>query len=290
MDPSTQPIIIRERGFSFVELMVAITLLGVVAVSVMTSMSTTVQASSRQRELAASQAWLQSATAVLEIMGKQLCSPDNESARLVYQGQLRAEAINSEGWPTTALTVESIMFWDDTTWTSECSGELQRVTLRVQSPSGLVSQTLEVVVDDPYTQLDRASDPGVDPPSSCTVVALTVKDKKALGPTILLKKPSTTKPSKVKNHDVTFTVVTSGLCRGELRVTYQYWHKTHWHTRKPKLKPVKDVPNTYIAKVGHGDKYLVTAQMTLTVQEHRRKSKRWTTVTNGVYVNAFRFQ
>lgn len=279
----------RDRGFTLVEIVVAIVLLGTVGAAVVTSMSSSITASNRQRDIATATAWLQNATAVLGIMGRQLCTPDGESARIVYQDQLRSETLNADGWPSSRLSVEQVQFWNGAGWDGDCSGEIQRVRLRVDSPSGLVTQRLDVVVGDPYVELDQASQGGGDPASSCTVTSFTVRDKKGLGPVIPLKKPSTTKVSETKNKEITVTVTTSGICRGELRLSYQYPHKNHFHHRKPKLKPVKDQPGTYVAKIGKKDKYLVTTKIDITVQEHRRKSKSWTNVTNGVHVQALTF-
>lgn len=290
----------RDKGLSLVELLATIVILGVVAGSVLTALSTSINASSRQREMASAIAWLQSANAVLEIMGKQTCLEDASEVAPIYEEQLREEAINNGGWAPEQLSVEQVLFWNGEGFDDECSAEVQKLTLRVTSPSGRVTQRLDVIVDDPYAELERSTVPGSDPPSTCAVASITMLDKKGNAAPFPLKKPSEKKESELKDRPVKVTLTVDGVCRGKVELRYLWPHhchaeakkpeKCHYHMRKVKMKLVKGTSDTYTGDIKKKDKWVPSQTATVYVVEHRSKSKRWTPIINGELIDALRFQ
>jgi type II secretory pathway pseudopilin PulG len=274
----------RDRGVSLVEIVVSITLLGLVASSVFGVLISGIVGSSRHRDQATALAWLQSAADHLETIPLELCG-DTASIVAAYQDSVRENVANGAGWASTRIAVSDVMFWNGTAFVTTCTDTAQRVRLTATSPDGKVTQTLEVVKGTP------SGTPPVEPPDpfiACTVTSVSFIVKKTntvqTSPTIVLKlkKPSTTKPSELKDKYVDVKVTTTGNCNGELRIRYKYPHKTHFHWRTIKLKAVKGAAGTYVGKFGHRhDKYLAGAKLDVVVEQGRAKRKAWGVVING---------
>jgi prepilin-type N-terminal cleavage/methylation domain-containing protein len=298
-----------DRGFSMVEILIAIVLMGSLVAGLLSAVTVSVGASGQHRDLVAANAWLQSGGAVLEILGKQNCAPDPQSVRDLYEQQLRLESQSSLDWGPSQISITGLKFWNPGVATynpvtgltdlvgsgfvDECTSGAHLVTVSVVNPSGEIIQSIDVVVTDPYVELDEPSMNVPDPPSTCTLESYTLGNKD--GPFdpqgVPLKKPSATKPSPVvKKAGPHITVTTSGYCRGQLRMVYAWPHnchdpkkasKCHDHTRRVKLKPVKNQPGVYQGKLNKKDKWTVTSTVDLTFEEHRPRTKRWTTITGG---------
>ena len=144
-----------DRGFSLVEILVAVVLLGTAGVAVLGAMGASVRASSTHRDLTNAQVWLQGAADVLQGQLREDCDDVGSAGeaepriRLIYQGYVRALA-NPDGWPAADITVlQPVLFWDGDQYQSLCHDNdginLQLVTIRVTSPNGRIVRTLQAV-------------------------------------------------------------------------------------------------------------------------------------------------
>ena len=162
----------RDHGVSFIEILVAIVLLGTVVVGVLGALRISVDATRLERDHSLAYQWLQSANGVLQAAPRVSCGftlPDDdpytsgeEKVRLEYQKLIRSvAAIPPPGWVDSQLTVvEPVKAWDgsqywdpaDPAAPQPCFDSegylLQLVTLQVTSPDGDIIETLEVVKRD----------------------------------------------------------------------------------------------------------------------------------------------
>ena len=154
----------RDRGSSFIELLVSIVLLGLAVVGVLTTLRVTVIGTTTERDHARAQQWLQSSIGVLDAADRVDCDVGlgEETVRLTYQATLRAATgLTPPGWKgDPQLTVvkpvkvwDGTKYWDpyDPTAPATCFDndgfELQLITIEVTSPSGSVIERVEVVKD-----------------------------------------------------------------------------------------------------------------------------------------------
>jgi hypothetical protein len=158
----------RDAGVSFVEILVAIVLLGTVAVGVLTAVRTTVIASSIDRDHANAHAWLQSASDLLyghpradcghpdgDIDGNGVDEPDAAeravmNARVVSDYQLVVSGVtNVEGWPSSGIRVTDVLYWDGDQYQDVCFDDfginLQLVRISASSPDGSIVEEVEVI-------------------------------------------------------------------------------------------------------------------------------------------------
>jgi prepilin-type N-terminal cleavage/methylation domain-containing protein len=290
----------QDRGFSLVEIVVAIAILGIAATSILAALVSGIGGSSRHREHANMTAWLQSAADHLEYTPMRACGSGTASdVATAYKEEIQDEdnVENSDGWNPTLLTVTAVQFWDGSAFSSTCSGGNQLISLSVTSPSHDITQTLDVVKGQPYVEL---SDPanGSDPFAGCNQGTITFTASKTGAvisnspKTLKLKKPSATKPSKLVDDHIRVTVAVTGNCPGKLRLYYQWPHYDnkgnlkHYHTRRINLKLVKGGDGlTYTGKVGHhGDKWLDNTTINWYLQIGRTKQKTWAQVGNAIPV------
>ena len=145
-----------DHGFSLVEVVISIALLGLGTVATLGAMVASVDASAEQRDLANAQTWLQGAADYVQGQPRQDCDNVNGVAgeaeariRRIYQGDVQTVS-NPAGWPAGDITVlQPVLFWDGDQYQSTCHDNdginLQLVTLQVKSPSGKFVRTLQVV-------------------------------------------------------------------------------------------------------------------------------------------------
>lgn len=159
----------RDRGVTFVELLVAIVLLGTVGVGVLAALRVSVDATRLERDHSRAYQWLQSANGVLQATPRVSCGytlPDDgayasgeEKVRLEYQEAIRSTVENPPGWDESQLSVvepvkvwDGSRYWDPTIAPQPCYDSdgylLQLITLQVTSPDGDIIETLEVVKRD----------------------------------------------------------------------------------------------------------------------------------------------
>ena len=144
----------RDAGFSLVEVVIAIVLIGVTGTAGLVTLRTAVSASATNRDHANAHAWLQTATDVLYGVESQDCGTPTASlestVRAYYQSVVRATT-NPDGWPAANIEVVTpVKFWDgQSTYQSTCYDDLginlQLITLRVRNPDGKIVETVEIV-------------------------------------------------------------------------------------------------------------------------------------------------
>ena len=161
----------RDPGISFVEVLVAIVLLGTVAIGVLTAVRTTVVASAIDRDHANAHAWLQSAADLLggheradcghpdgDVDDDGIDEPDADERAAVKSAVLAAyqEAVagvtDIEGWPSDGLRVEDVQYWDGHSYQDVCYDDfgirLQLVRISASNPDGSIVEEIEVVTGD----------------------------------------------------------------------------------------------------------------------------------------------
>lgn len=142
----------RDEGFSLVEVVITIVLIGLVIVPLMIASATSVTASSRTREAAETETVLQNAADRL----------NRAPAQCDYGPYIEA-AVKAKGWDPTLISASYEYYQPGSTvlaatpgsWVSGAcpsSGRppmlIQRVTITVQSPSHWIKQTIRVIKND----------------------------------------------------------------------------------------------------------------------------------------------
>lgn len=146
----------RDAGFSLVEVVITIVLIGIVIVPLMSAVITSIRVSAISHSAA------QAETALVNAADRVNRAP---SGRCDYGPYARA-AVQSQGWPPGNAVVEHAYweanpdgdpFTNDGTWVAQAcpsgvvnppSNIVQRVTITVTSPDGRAQRTTEVVKSD----------------------------------------------------------------------------------------------------------------------------------------------
>ena len=143
-----------DRGFSVVEILVSVVLMGTVIAALMTAVSIGVRASSTSRSAARVE------TAVVNAADRINRAPKKCDYTIYAQA-----AVQTEGWPPESVTLVQEYYVpgaDSTTAGTWAAGAsiapacldvasdllLQRVTITISSPDGRVSRTIQVVKSD----------------------------------------------------------------------------------------------------------------------------------------------
>jgi type II secretory pathway pseudopilin PulG len=152
----------RDDGSTFIELLVAIVLLGTVVVAVLAAVRVTIIATTTEREHSRAAQWLQSAEKAIDSAPFGNCSlvlgvPQSSfNALQEYNAAVQAVPV-PVGWSANQISVQratDIDVWDGDSWepystTSACFDDtglrLQRIRLTVENPDGQIIETLEVV-------------------------------------------------------------------------------------------------------------------------------------------------
>lgn len=151
----------HDLGATFIELLVAVVLMGLGVIAVLTAMRTTVIATTIEREHSKAQEWLQSAVNVVEeepfgdcVVGNLVVSA--ESARVQYETAVRSQTTTPFGWNGGQIRVLTPEVWSGSArswvaWTDQtaCFDDnqfsQQLVTIEVESPDGKIIETIELV-------------------------------------------------------------------------------------------------------------------------------------------------
>ena len=137
----------RDRGASFLELLLTIGLLGTAGVGVLALFGSSIRASATTEQLAAHQAWLSSAADLLAgpVTAYVHCDADPVGS---YQQRVE-QARPTLGWPADAVRVVAVEHWHEptATWSdSTCTAAtepLQRIVL--EADDGTRTRRLELV-------------------------------------------------------------------------------------------------------------------------------------------------
>lgn len=142
-----------DSGFTLVELLVAIVLLGTAAAAGLVTLRTSISASATNRDHANAHAWLQTASDVLYGSAREDCgttSASRESAVTAAYQTIVRQTSNPRGWPATNISVTQVRFWDGrSTYQSVCYDDyginLQLITLQVTNPDGRIVESVQIV-------------------------------------------------------------------------------------------------------------------------------------------------
>ncbi len=153
-----------DDGATLIEVVISVVLLGMVVAATLTALTTTISASSLDRDHANAHAWLQTAADMLYARDIRQCDPAQPAAAEIaasiaeYQETVE-NTENPEGWPAANIKVTGLEWWridvDPSTglgtesWGSICdSGDtnLQKVGLRVRATDGRIVEEVEVII------------------------------------------------------------------------------------------------------------------------------------------------
>lgn len=145
----------RDRGDTFLEVLIAIVLLGTVVAATLTGLSTTVTGTAMERDRATAQMWLQSSIEALKEAPTEDCNDPGQteaSLRATYEEAVRTAVPPPPGWDTAQLRiVPPVRFWDprlrfqDVCY-DDYGFELQLIELEVSSPDGVIIERVHAVV------------------------------------------------------------------------------------------------------------------------------------------------
>lgn len=156
-----------DDGFTLSEVIVAISLTGVLILAVMAGAWTLVRASRVSDDQAAVEATLGAAADRLTQFGWQPC-PEMANVDSATYAQVVGAAAERVNWPTSSVQIDQIHYWNieteqfevanpfadpatgscTPTDVSSAAAKMQMVRIRVTSPGGTQSRTLDVVVAD----------------------------------------------------------------------------------------------------------------------------------------------
>jgi prepilin-type N-terminal cleavage/methylation domain-containing protein len=152
----------RDRGFTFVEILVSIVLLGTVVVGVLTAVRATIIGTTIERDHSKAQQWLQSAVGVIEAYNFANCDTLTISGAAVeaeYQAAIDNVTTGAKrpyGFTSATIDVKTPEVWDGTKFVAfatqtTCYDQFllrqQLVTIEVSHPSGIV-ESVEMVKRD----------------------------------------------------------------------------------------------------------------------------------------------
>jgi hypothetical protein len=148
----------RDTGVTFVELLVAIVLIGTVVVAVLAGVRATIIGTTLDRDHSNAHAWLQSATDLLYGHPRHDCGHSTDTApqqavtkaAIIADYQSVAQSVpNAEGWPATNITVTDVQYWDGHSYQSTCYDDfainLQLIKMQVRDANGRILEDVEVV-------------------------------------------------------------------------------------------------------------------------------------------------
>ena len=138
-----------EDGYTLIEVMIAVAILGIVFVGLLGALMTIIIGSDVHRQQADANTVLVSAAEKLkdESVAYQSCA---EATNAVYLTAARS-ATMPEGWSATAaVSIEDVQYWDGTEFQDTCLDgteilRLQLIELKVVSPDGEADERLAIV-------------------------------------------------------------------------------------------------------------------------------------------------
>ncbi|CAB4866726.1 unannotated protein [freshwater metagenome] len=140
-----------DRGVTFVELLVALTLLGVAGAGILGALVASVRGSALNTSQSSAVVWLQSGIDYLHAAPFTACTVGSEAqVGAVYQATLQDSGAprSQRGWPQSNITVvQPVLFWNGASFTATCvpGAALQQITVRVVSGSNSYSKSITLV-------------------------------------------------------------------------------------------------------------------------------------------------
>lgn len=151
-----------DEGFTLIEILVSIVLLGTVVAGSLAGLRGTVLAGTLHRDHSNAHAWLQSAADVLYAAPKVYCdpaAPDKGEATVRHAYDIVVDSVsNPEGWTDRQITVvPKVQFWNagnvdadadiEYFFGSKCepSLSLQLIKIEVRAPNGRIIESVELV-------------------------------------------------------------------------------------------------------------------------------------------------
>lgn len=152
----------RDGGYSLVEILVSLVLMGTVMVAVMAALFSAIHASAINDDEATLDAALGAAA---DGLGDALFVPCPEAVTPNAYEQYVDLGASAVGWPAGAVTVVDVEYWnpavgqwaasngvsgsecDSAVWLSTAKA-MQKIDVRAETPNGAASRTIEVVVTD----------------------------------------------------------------------------------------------------------------------------------------------
>ncbi len=147
-----------DGGFTLVETLIALVLLGTSVIAVVVGLRITIVGTTIERDHAKAYQWLQSANGVVQAMDRVSCEGGEAGVRDAYEERIRLHVVNPPGWDEEQLSVLApVKAWnghayrspgEDDPYCRDSDGfNLQLITLQVTSPDGRIIETLQVVKD-----------------------------------------------------------------------------------------------------------------------------------------------
>jgi hypothetical protein len=137
-----------DAGVTLIDVVVAITLLGLAAVAVLGAFATLSVTSSRHRDLADVQSVLASAAEMVTAPGTLRVACATPSS---YQAAAR-NAVQPASWPASTVGVTAVQYFDGANFGATCYDakgfHLQKVTISVTSMNGRTTQSVDVYKGD----------------------------------------------------------------------------------------------------------------------------------------------
>lgn len=141
-----------DEGFSLVEVLVSIVLIGTVTVAMLVALRVSVKASALDRDHINSHAWLQGATDILYGYDRLDCgtvaAPQEAAVRTTYDGYVQT-APKPLNWNGQIKVIGPILFWNGDQYTPTCYDDLginlQLITLRVYGPDNKIVESVQIV-------------------------------------------------------------------------------------------------------------------------------------------------
>jgi type II secretory pathway pseudopilin PulG len=129
----------HERGDTLIEVLIAVTILGIAFVAILAGLATTINLSGRQRGQANASVVLVSAADSVKNQAYVDCATSYSASSGVTL---------PAGWSTSDLTISSIKYRSGTAWSATCPGpdqNVQLVTITATAPDGRSAESVDVV-------------------------------------------------------------------------------------------------------------------------------------------------
>ena len=140
-----------DRGYTLIEMLIAIVLMGTIVLSIMGGMWAVVRASRQSDERAKVQAVLGSAADRVSVLIHNNCPEESG----VYE-LFASKAASSVGWDSSSVRIVDYKYWDGASWVDDCNltagltvkRTLQKLTIEATAPGSGYTGQLEIIKSD----------------------------------------------------------------------------------------------------------------------------------------------